>query len=361
MSMFGRLNNELNKQMEQKRERRKLKWPHIVLLLLLIAGTVYVAKDNKNHDGQQKQEYKSCKGNVFGTYYHITYNSKADLQKQIDSVLTAVDNSLSTFNTNSTLSKINSNKSMETDEMLRHVFNLAREVSQNTDGAFDVTVAPLVNAWGFGFKNKENVTDSLIQELKKHIGFTRVKIEKNCIVKADSAMMLDFSAIAKGYGVDAVGICLEQCGVHDYMVEIGGEIRLRGQNPNGENWNIGIVKPDPDPTGTNDQLEEVLNVTDLAMATSGNYRNFYVEGNKRYAHTIDPHTGYPAQHSLLSSTVLASDCAVADAYATAFMVMGIEKAKKVLEKHPELKAYMIYTDKDGNYATWHTNNLKVKQ
>ncbi len=360
MSMFGRLNDELNKQMEQKRERRKLKWPHIVLLLLLIAGTVYVSKDNKNHSGKQDMEYITCKGNVFGTYYHITYNSSKDLQQQIDSVLTAVDNSLSTFNQNSTLSKINSNRSMETDPMLRYVFTLAKEVSRNTYGAFDITVAPLVNAWGFGFKNKENVTDSLIQEIRKHVGFTRVRLENDLMVKADSAMMLDFSAIAKGYGVDAVGICLEQCGVHDYMVEIGGEIRLRGQNPKGENWNIGIVKPDPDPTGTNEQLEEVLNITDIAMATSGNYRNFYVEGNKRYAHTIDPRTGYPAQHSLLSATVLADNCAVADAYATAFMVLGIEKAKEVLDKHPELKAYMIYTDQNGNYDTWHTNNFKVE-
>lgn len=360
MSMFGRLNEESNKQMEQKRERRRFKWPHIVLLLLLIVGTVYVAKDNKSRDGRQDKEYRSCKGNVFGTYYHITYGSGKDLQTQIDSVLTAVDNSLSTFNKNSTLSKINSNTCMETDAMFRHVFTLAKEVSRNTYGAFDVTVAPLVNAWGFGFKNKENVTDSLVQELKKHVGFNRVRLDDDMIVKEDSAMMLDFSAIAKGYGVDAVGICLEQHGVHDYMIEIGGEIRLRGQNPKGEKWSIGIVKPDPDPTGTNEELEEVLNVTDLAMATSGNYRNFYVEGNKRYAHTIDPHTGYPAQSSLLSATVLADDCALADAYATAFMVLGIEKAKDVLEKHPELKAYMIYTDKNGKNATWHTGNLKVE-
>ncbi len=360
MSMFGKLNEELNKQMEVKRERRRLKWPHIVLLLVLIAGTIYVAKDNKSRDGQQKNEYRSCKGNVFGTYYHITYDSGKDLQPQIDSVLNAVDNSLSTFNRNSTLSKINSNRSKETDAMFREVFTLAMEVSRNTYGAFDVTVAPLVNAWGFGFKNKENVTDSLIQALMDHVGFDRVRLVDDMIVKEDTAMMIDFSAIAKGYGVDAVGLCLERHGVNDYMVEIGGEVRLRGHNPKGESWSIGIVKPDPDPTGTNGELEEVLNVTDMAMATSGNYRNFYVEGNKRYAHTIDPHTGYPAQHSLLSATVLADNCAVADAYATAFMVLGIEKAKEVLKKHPELKAYMIYSDKDGNYATWHTGNLKVE-
>ncbi len=360
MSMFSKLNDELNKQLDQKAERHKLKWQHIVLLLTLIAGTIYIAVENQGKGKQADPDYTTCEGNVFGTYYHITYHYGADIQTKIDSVLKDVDNSLSTFNQNSTLAKINDNRSTDTDSMVRTVFTLAKQISENTDGAFDVTVAPLVNAWGFGFKNKENVSDSLIQEIKKHVDFTRVNLDGNQIVKADTAMMLDFSAIAKGYGVDVVGNYLESLNIHDYMVEIGGEIRLGGQNPKGEKWNIGIVKPDPDPTGTNNNLEEVLNITDIAMATSGNYRNFYEKGNKRYAHTIDPRTGYPIQHSLLSATVLASDCATADAYATAFMVLGMEKAKKVLELHPELKAYFIYTGKDGKYATWHTDNLKIE-
>ncbi len=361
MSMLGNIYRDINKQMDQKAEPHKVRWWHILLLILLIAGTIYTVLDkDKDAVRQQKAQYLTCEGSVFSTFYHITYKSSKDMQADIDSVLKHVDNSLSAFNKESQITKINNNLTTKTDEMIRDVFVLAQEVSENTNGAFDVTVAPLVNAWGFGFKNKENISDSLIEELKNHIGFRKLCLKGNDLIKEDPKIMLDFSAIAKGYGVDAVGLLLEKNDIKDYMVEIGGEVRLRGVNPKGEDWNIGIVKPDPDPMGTNEELEQVLHITDISMATSGNYRNFYVEGNKRYAHTIDPRTGYPISHSLLSATVLATNCATADAYATAFMVLGMDGAKRVLERHPELKAFFIYSDTDGNYATWHTDNLHIE-
>ena len=169
--------------------------------------------------------------------------------------------------------------------------------------------------------------------------------------------MLDGSAIAKGYGVDAVGKYLERQGVRNYMVEIGGEVRVRGINPKGELWHVGINKPNDDPTNLNNEIEEVLQITQRSMATSGNYRNFYEKDGKKYAHTIDPRTGYPVQHSILSSTVLAEDCATADAYATSFMVLGLDKAKAVLAQHPELMAFFIYSDEKGEMQEWYTESL----
>jgi len=348
----------MNSQLDRKAEPHRIRWWHILLLLALIAGTIYIMTSPTPSKGEEARiEYLKCEGGVFGTFYHITYQHPTDLHDSIELVLHEVDNSLSPFNKSSVITAINNGTSDSTNLMFREVFTLAKTISTETYGAFDITVAPLVNAWGFGFKNKETVTPSLIATLLTHVGFDKVSLQDNRIVKTDSALMLDCSAIAKGYGVDAVGRLLESKQISNYMVEIGGEVRVRGVNPQGKPWSIGIITPTPDPTGQNNEVEEILHITDIAMATSGNYRNFYVEGNKRYAHTIDPRTGYPVQHSILSSTVLARDCAVADAYATAFMVLGLDSAKTVLAAHPELQAYFIYSDDNGNNATWHTKNL----
>jgi len=356
MSMLSKLNKELNRQLDQPAEPHRLRWWHIPLLLLLIAGTIYVVMQNKggkpSADSNEAVAYQRCEGGIFGTFYHITYQYPTDLHDSIKQVMHEVDNSLSPFNPNSVISAINNNTAYTTDDHFLHVFNLAKHISAETDGAFDITVAPLVNAWGFGFKNKEQITDELIDSLLPLVGMDKVWLDDTLLCKADTSIMLDCSAIAKGYGVDAVAQMLEMKGVVNYMVEIGGELRVSGLNPKNRQWNIGVVKPDPDPSGQNNELEEVLSLTDIAMATSGNYRNFYEEGNQRYAHTIDPRTGRPVQHNILSSTVLAADCATADAYATAFMVLGLEGAKAVLEQHPELKVYFIYSDSDGRNAVW---------
>ena len=189
------------------------------------------------------------------------------------------------------------------------------------------------------------------------VGMDKISIEGSEIHKKDSRMMLDCNAIAKGYGVDAVSHYLDSCGVVDYMVEIGGEVRVRGASPTADRWRIGINEPVDDSLSVNTGIENILNLSNISMATSGNYRNYYVKDHKKYAHTIDPKTGYPVQHNILSSTVISSDCMTADAYATAFMVMGLERAKEILSRDTTLKAYFIYSDSNGKNQTWHSDGL----
>ena len=173
-------------------------------------------------------------------------------------------------------------------------------------------------------------------------------------------MMLDCSAIAKGFGVDIIAQLFNSKGIKNYMIDIGGEVIVNGKNPKMNAWRIGINKPIDDSLSVNQELQTILEISNVGMATSGNYRNFYYKGGKKYSHTIDPRTGYPVQHSILSSTVIACDCTTADAYATAFMVMGLEKAKAILDRHPELMVYFIYSDKNGKNAVWYSPSLKNK-
>ena len=304
--------------------------------------------------------YQHDEGQIFGTFYHITYQNDSSIQTEILTELQKVDNALSMFNKESIISHINRGENVETNEMFESVFNLAEKISDNTDGAFDITVAPLVNAWGFGFKTGNPPTKQTVDSLRAIVGYKKVKLVNHRITKTDARVMLDCSAIAKGYGCDVVARLLEKRGIKNYMVEIGGEVVTHGISEKRLPWKIGVTKPSDDSLNVNNELQTVLNVKDRAMATSGNYRNFYYRGGKKYAHTIDPATGYPVQHSILSVTVLAKCCAEADAYATAFMVMGMEKAKKVLEKHPELMAYLIYSDDKGNLQVWYSPSMEDK-
>ena len=342
------------------------RWWHIPLLLVLVVGTIYVAREYNSRSLSEtdaawpSNEVMKNEGAVFGTFYHLTYRSKANQQANIDSVLAEVDASLSPFNPQSVITAINENRSMQTDARFRHVFTLARQVYEATKGAFDITVAPLVNAWGFGFKEGRNPTDAEIDSLRQFVGFDKVLLQGDTILKADPRLMLDCSAIAKGYGVDAVADYLTSQGINDFMVEIGGEIRVGGINPKGELWHVGVIRPVDDPLSDNNDIQQVLEVNNTAIATSGNYRNFYEQDGQKIAHTIDPRTGHPVQRSILSATVLAPDCATADAYATAFMVVGLDEAKQILAKHPELQAYFICKEADEKTFTWHTQKLTLQ-
>ena len=315
------------------------KW-HYPFLVFLIVATVIILAENK-------PEYRTSQGAVFGTTYHITYNHNADLSTDITRVLKDVDNSLSTFNANSTISLVNKNMQVELDSMFLYVFHLAQHVAETTTGAFDITVAPAVNAWGFGFKNAETIDNDLIDSLKQIVGYQMVKEENGVIVKDDSRIMLDCSAIAKGFGCDVVAALFDSVGIADYMVEIGGEIVVKGLNSKGSDWRIGISKPTDDSLATETELQTVLEMTNRAMATSGNYRNFYYKDGKKYAHTIDPATCRPVNHNLLSVTVLAENCAVADAYATAMMVLGLERSLELCKELENIDAYFIYQDNEG--------------
>ena len=339
--------------MNTPNRKRRLLW-QIPFLLLLIIGTIYIIKQ------QQDTPYQHDSGTVFGTRYSIIYQSNDNLNKEIMAALNEVDQSMSTFNKGSVISKINRNEQVQPDKMFADVFQLAEKISNETNGAFDVTVAPLVNAWGFGFKSGVRPTPHAIDSIKQFIGYKKVSYVDGRIKKKDPRLMLDFSAIAKGYGSDVVASLLKRKGIENFMVEIGGEIVTRGISEKRLPWKVGVTKPSDDSLNVNQELQTILNVTNKAMATSGNYRKFYYKNGKKYAHTIDPMTGYPVQHNILSSTVLASNCAEADAYATAFMVLGLEKAQKVLNQHPELMAYFIYSDKDGKNAVWFSSSLKDK-
>lgn len=333
----------------------KYKWPlKAVFLAFLIAGTVWTIRKHQPHVAP----YQKSEGTIFGTVWHATYQSDSSLEASILAELQAVDASLSMFNPKSTLSRINSGECMLTDSLLHIVLTQALQISNATDGAFDVTVAPLVNAWGFGFKNGTLPDSTQVDSLLQFVGYQGIKLCGDSLVKADPRMVIDLSAIAKGFGVDQVASLFHSKGISNYMIEIGGEIVVRGESPKHKPWSIGVNKPVEDSTSTNQEIQTILSLTDCAMATSGNYRNYYIGPNgRKLAHTIDPHTGYPVQHSILSSTVVAPTCAMADAFATSFMVMGLDKAKQVLTEQPQLKAYFIYSDEQGELNTWQSEGL----
>ena len=337
----------------EERQKKKLMW-QIPFLILLIVGTVLIVRQQQSLPYQQSSDF------IFGTAYKIVYQHDKDLSKEIREELMKVDYSLSPFNEKSVITAVNQNRDVVLDTLFLDVFTKSMEISRETDGAFDITVAPLVNAWGFGFKNETRPTPRQVDSLLQIVGYKKVRLEDNRIIKQDRRMMLDCSAIAKGYGVDVVARYLRSQGVQNFMVEIGGEVVTSGVNPQRLPWRVGVVKPSEDSLNVNNELQTILNVTDKAMATSGNYRNFYYKNGKRFAHTIDPKTGSPVQHSLLSATVLADECAVADAYATSFMVMGLERAKKLLERHPELMVYLIYDDGKDSLAVWFSPSLQDK-
>ena len=339
--------------MENKRSKKRLSL-QLAFLTFLIIGTILIIKHQHN------MPYQHDRGSVFGTFYSITYQCDNDLQKEIEAELKKVDQALSMFNQESIISKVNRNEKVDLNEMFLQVITLAQKVSQDTDGAFDITVAPLVNAWGFGFKTGDKPSGTSIDSLMSTVGYKKISLKGRQLFKENKNTMLDCSAIAKGYGSDVVAAFLKKRGIDNFMVEIGGEVVTQGISEKRVPWRIGVTKPTDDSLSVDNELQTVLNVTNKAMATSGNYRNFYYKDGKKYAHTIDPKTGYPVQHSLLSATVLADNCATADAYATSFMVMGIEKAKGVLERHPELMAYFIYTDERGNLAVWYSPSMKDK-
>lgn len=333
----------------QSRFRR---W-HMPVLVLFVVGVALILLKHQ----PRPVAYQSDEGLIFGTVYHVKYQHPNTLKAEILQSLNEVDASLSMFNPQSTISRINRGETQQTDSLLEIVWALAQQVSAATDGAFDPTCAPLVNAWGFGFKHGSLPTAEQVDSLRELVDWHGVTIENHQLKKADDRMVLDFSAVAKGFGVDHVARMLERHGVKNYMVEIGGEVVTRGVNPKGKAWSIGIAKPVEDSTSVNNELQRTFEMNDCAVATSGNYRNFYVRDGRKISHTIDPKSGEPVRHSLLSSTVWAPTCAEADAFATAFMVVGVERAKEILKQHPELSVYFIYEDENKNLMSYSSQDI----
>lgn len=306
---------------------------------------------------KQKQYFEES-GSVFHTIYHIKYEGSEILTEKIDAEFQKFNLSLNPFNPNSIISKVNRNEAVEADDWFIEVFNKAKEVSDHSEGIFDITCAPLVNLWGFGFSKMDSVTPQMIDSIKQFVGYQKVRLDGRKVIKDDSRILLNCSAIAKGYASDVIARLLEREGVKNYMVEIGGEVTMKGVNQNGKCWRIGINKPEDDSTGVKNDIEEVVQLCKKGgVATSGNYRNYYVKDGKKYAHTIDPRTGYPSEQSILSATIVAEDCITADAYATAFMAMGLEKAREAAKNIPGIEYYVIYSDENGKHQIEYSTGM----
>ena len=300
-------------------------------------------------------------GTTMGTIpYSIKFidDEESVTQKEVDSILTAFNQALSTYISDSEISEFNSSDHIVfRSGLLFPVFEMSKEVYEKSDGAFDPTVGPLVNAWGFG-KNKESRIDSSkIDSLKLLVGYDKIQFSQKGASKPKN-VLLDFSASAKGYAIDVVSDHLNEKGIHSFMVEIGGEVSCKGRNQEGNVWKIGIEKPSMELT--RGELFATTFVNNKSIATSGNYRNYYMENGKIISHTINPSTGFPVRDNLLSASIYANNCTLADGYATACMVLGLDRSIQMIEGNSAIDGFLIYSDEDGQlrwYASEGISNL----
>ena len=302
-------------------------------------------------------------GETQGTYYHIKYLSSQgeSFQFQIDSLLTEIDSSVSIYKPYSIISKLNDGEEIKTDEIFNLVYFDALHVGRNTEGYFDCTVSPLVKYWGFynNDTNEVKVDSVAIQSIMKKVGLDKMTWEDSTVVLAEG-VKLDFNAIAQGTSVDLIAMLLEEKGILNYLIEVGGELKAKGINADGNVWRVGIDKPSEEIDFQN-RFQFILDLKDKALATSGNYRKFYVRDGVKYAHTINPKTGFPSQNRLLSVTVVTSDCSLADAYATAFMAMGLKKTKQIIKTlDDDIEIYIVYTDKNGDWKVYMSPEMKKR-
>lgn len=354
-------------------------------IFFLLLGTIALTNCTENnssdkkikvdvsHVNTPKGELHKITGEAQGTTYSISYFSEnpIDFKPAVDSILLDIDNALSTWNQASLITELNGSDSNSVtfndyNDYFSDNFRLSRKVWKDSEGAFDPSLFPIINAWGFGFKNKENVTQTMIDSMKQFVGFDfenirlsktddrDAKASERIFYKKDTRTQLEFNAIAQGYSVDVISNHLNKNNVASFMIELGGEVITKGIKADGTPWRIGIDKPNE--LGEKRELQAIVQLVNKAIATSGSYRKYYIKDGVKYSHTIDPKTGYPVNHNLLSATVLYDNCGLADAYATAFMVMGVEKTKAFVEKNKamEMEIYLIYTDEEGNFQTYMT-------
>ncbi len=310
------------------------------ILLLLVLSVSFTLSVSCKHSGQP--EYVKKMGMIWNTTYHVTYQGSPELGDSIIATLQEVGRSLSVFDTTSVVSRINNNITDKPDSHFLTVFEKAKEINHNSDGAFDPTLSPVITAWGFGKGHSATVDTARIDSLRRFVGMDKISVENGVVKKLDPRVQLNLSAIAKGYGCDAVARMLHRNGVENYMIEIGGEITVGGKSPRGGEWAIAIEKPE---YSTGELLPSVATITftDGGLATSGNYRNFHVEEGNRFGHTIDPKTCRPVQTDVLSATVIAPTSMEADAYATACMVLSSARAKEMISRL-NLAAFLVIND-----------------
>ena len=298
-------------------------------------------------------------GDAQGSYYAITYfdEQERNFQREIDSIFHAVDMSVNLWVENSVISKVNRNEEVMLDSIFIDNFRIAHEAAQLSDGYFDPTISPIVAAWGFSYKNGDSITPQLIDSLKQLVDYRKIRIENGMVIKENPAMTLDFNAIAQGYTSDLIASFLDSQGIKNYLVDTGGEIMARGGKPNGQPWIVGIEKP-----AENEDSERIVHtriaLRDKGLVTSGSTRKYVERDGKRYSHCIDPKTGYPVEHQLLSATVLAENSVWADALASICMVMGMEQSLPLIESMDGVEAYYIFVNEGGKLETFATEGFK---
>ena len=321
---------------------------YVSVALLLVGAAIILGIRHFMPQQEADKTYTELKGEIFHTYFRIKYDLNQDYSSAVDSTFKAFSHSLNPFDSTSLISDINRNKSMQTDSMLRYVWLAAREISEKSGGTYDVTCSPFINAWGFGFDTLNKVTPETLDSLHTFVGYQKVRLQGDQFIKQDARTIFDFSSISKGYCSDLVGQTLHTKGSQNYLVELGGEIAFKGLNPEGQPWRVGINKPIEDTSGVISELEAIvtLDMPKGGLATSGNYRNFKLVNGKKVAHTINPLTGYPVQTDVLSATILAPSCMLADGLATACMTMTSKDVPAFIAKFPGVE-YLLILPADG--------------
>ena len=327
------------------------------LFLICTAITLYLSSCTP------PAEYAAIDGMTQGTTYHIVVEKSpgldlGELRQSIETLFYEVDSSLSIYNGSSVISRINGNSSDLTDSLFREVFRLSSLVSERSGGLFDITVGPLVKSWGFGPDAMKRFDESMLDSLLALVGMDKLRLDGVRIIKADPDMFIDVNAIAQGYTVDLVIDLLTRQGISECLAEVGGEVRTVGDK-RGDGWRVGIDRPADGNFLPGDDMKATVRLDNRALATSGNYRKFYVEDGVKYSHTIDPRTGHPVRHTLLSATVIAPTAAEADAWATVCMVAGLEGATAFIERYEFLEGYLIFSDEKGEMRSWISEGLRT--
>lgn len=306
----------------------------------------------------EKPKKTNYSGITQGSYFSITYydESGRTFESEFDSIFEAVESSVSLWDENSIIRKVNRNEDVVVDKVFRENFEWAKKASEFSDGAFDATIGPLVSAWGFHYKKEMEMTPAMVDSIQQLVDYKGIEIINNKVVKAKPDMTLDFNALAQGYTADLIGTFLEDKGITNYLVDVGGEIMARGCKPSGESWIIGIEKPS-ESYDSERSVQLKITLRDKGIVTSGNYRKYIEKDGVRYSHSINPKTGYPVPQNLLSATVIADNAAWADCLASICMIVGKEKAMQMLEDNADIEGYLIFVDEDGAIKTVSTSGF----
>lgn len=324
--------------------------------------SILACNTSKSGSAESENSYITTQGRAQGTTWHITYKSLKgeDRTREFDSLLNIIDNSLSVYNKNSLITKINNNEDVAPDSLFVDVFNASVYLNEISKGMFDPTVFPLVSAWGFDRQHDYKVlTQTQVDSLLTYVGISKCKIVNNRLVKQNPKITLIFNAIAQGYSSDIIARYLDNIGIHDYLVEVGGEVYAKGLNSKGTLWNVGIDLPVDGSTEEDRVIQTVAPLSDAALCTSGNYRNFFIENGKKYSHELNAVTGFPTRDSILSVSVLAKNACLADGLATAVMSLGLKDGYHLIDSLPDIEGFFVYTDKNGDYKTVSTSGFKT--